>query len=76
MTAPAEPKAVHAIANLSYSAPFIACRFDPTGRYLFATAEDRTIQRWNLANNERTAFTGHESWAFGVGFVDGGATLL
>jgi WD40 repeat protein len=63
-------------AQRTYAAPFVHCRFEPTGRYVFASAEDRTVQRWRMADGARTAFAGHESWVFGLAFADRGATLL
>jgi WD40 repeat protein len=49
--------------------PLLGCRFDPSGRFLFVTAEDDSIQRYDLLTGTKTAFAGHESWARGMAFV-------
>jgi WD40 repeat protein len=48
--------------EFKYAAPLMACRFDATGRYLFATAQDFSIQRVQLSGGHLTPFTGHTSW--------------
>ncbi len=45
---PAEPEKTHIARELKYAKPLIACRFDPTGKAVFAGAEDDTVQRWDL----------------------------
>ena len=37
---PAEPEKTHIARELKYGKPLIACRFDPTGKAVFAGAED------------------------------------
>ncbi len=59
-----------------HSSPLISCRFDPTGRFVFAGAQDSTIQRWDLASGQKAAFAGHESWVRGMAFHPDGTTLL
>jgi WD40 repeat protein len=57
------------LVELKHSSPLIGCRFDPSGRFLFASAEDRTWQRFDLLSGKKTAFAGHQSWSRGIGFV-------
>ena len=52
----ANPKQVHLAKELSYSAPLINCRFDPSGKFLFVTAEDRSIIRWRLTDGNKVVF--------------------
>ena len=59
-----------------YSSPLIACRFDPTGQYVFTAAQDNSIQRWNLTSGESIVLTGHDSWLRGLGFSPDGQTTL
>ena len=61
---PADPKLAHVAQELAAEAPLIACRFDPTGKYVFATSLNRSIYRWELAGGKRTVLAGHDSWAF------------
>jgi len=80
---PADPKLAHVALELAADARgLMACRFDPTGKYLFATAEDRSIYRWDLAaaakepKSKPTAFSAHESWMFDLAVTADGQTLI
>lgn len=44
------------------TSPLLACRFDPSGRFLFASAQDQKIHRVDLLTGETLALAGHESW--------------
>lgn len=55
--------------EFKYTRPLIACRFDPSGRFLFAAAEDDTVQRFDLLTGAVTAFVGHRSWVRGLAFM-------
>ena len=48
--------------EFKHARPLIGCRFDPSGRFLFASAEDNTIQRYDLLTGAKVAFVGHTSW--------------
>jgi len=72
----ADPKAAYVAQELAAEAPLMACRFDPTGKFVFATGEDRTIYRWALADGKRTALTGHDSWIGDLAVTADGATLI
>ena len=50
------------VQEYKYGSALLACRFDPTGRYLFIAAQNNAIERINLNTGERTDFTEHESW--------------
>ncbi len=54
--------------ELRHNAPLIGCRFDPSGRFVFASSQDNTIQRWDLADRTKVAFAGHRSWVRGLTF--------
>lgn len=75
-TIPADPKQTHVVKDWTHESPLIACRFDPTGRYLFTTAEDFQIQRWDVTTGEKIAFTAHDSWARGLAFLPDGETTI
>jgi WD40 repeat protein len=74
-TTPADPAKTHVAAEWQYKSPLISCRFDPTGTYVFAGAQDSTVQRWRLADGAATAFAGHESWVRAIAFHPSGETL-
>jgi len=58
-----------------YTAPLLGCRYDPTGRYVFAGSMDHSIQRWDLQADHHARFTGHESWLRCLGFSPDGAAM-
>ncbi len=64
--------ATHVTRQWKYDSPFTACRFDPTGKYVFAAAQDRTIQRWNLETDEHSTLAGHDSWLRAIAFSPDG----
>ena len=51
----ADPKLTHVANEWKYSSPLIACRFDPMSRFVFSSAQDNSVQRWNLENDEPVA---------------------
>ncbi|HEY3788380.1 MAG TPA: hypothetical protein VGL71_05965, partial [Urbifossiella sp.] len=59
--------------EFKHARPLIGCRFDPSGRFLFASAEDNTIQRFDLLTGAKTAFIGHSSWVRGMAFLGSSA---
>src|SRR3954453_6884499 len=54
--------------ELKHPSPLIGCRFDPSGRFLFVSAQDSTLQRYDLLTGRKTALTGHPSWVRGMAF--------
>jgi WD40 repeat protein len=62
----ADPAQTHVSAELKHSSPLIACRFDSAGRFVFAGAQDNTVQRWEIASGQKTSFAGHGSWVRGI----------
>ncbi len=73
----ADPKLTHITQQWAYTSPLISCRFDPSGKFVFSTAEDMTVQRWELGSGKKTIFPAvHDSWVRGIAFVDGGKTLI
>lgn len=72
----AQPTLTHIARTLPHTSPLIACRFDPTGKFVFAAAEDRKFCRWELASGTKVEFTGHDSWARSLGFSTDGQILV
>jgi WD40 repeat protein len=66
---PIDPLAARLLVEFKHSSPLIACRFDPAGRYLFVSAQDNTIQRFDLLAERQTPFAGHESWVRALAFA-------
>jgi WD40 repeat protein len=76
MTAKADPTQVRLAQELKHTSPLVGCRFDPTGRFVFAGAQDNTVQRWELATGKKTALVGHKSWVRALAFFGGGKYLV
>lgn len=72
----ANPTLTHVAKTLAHTSPLIACRFDPTGKFVFAAAEDRKFCRWDLASGAKIEFTGHDSWSRCLSFSTDGQTLV
>jgi WD40 repeat protein len=64
------------VQELKHTSPLIGCRLDPTGRFVFAGAQDCTIQRWELATGKKTALAGHRSWVRAILCPPGGKVLI
>ena len=76
MTAPAglDPKLAYIASQWPYDRPLHACRFDPTGKFVFCGGEDANVERFNLADGAKTVLTGgHETWVQAFGFSKDGA---
>jgi WD40 repeat protein len=71
-----DPTKIKAAKDLAHDHPLIACRLDPKGRFAFATSEDRSIQRWELANGTKVPLLAHESWVHALAATPDGSTLL
>ncbi len=71
-----DPKQAKVDVQWKYESPLISCRFDPTGRFVFAAAEDFAIVRWDLAQGQPLAMKGHQSWPRGMVFSPDGQTLV
>jgi WD40 repeat protein len=81
MDAPADklrpdPTQTHVAQELKHTSPLLGCRIDPSGHFVFAGAQDNTLQRWELASGKRTALEGHKSWTRGLAFAARDKLLL
>lgn len=64
-----DPAQTRPVQELKHDSPLVAGRFDPAGQYLFVTAQDNTIQRWELAGAKKTPLLAHKSWVRALAFV-------
>ena len=62
---PAQARQAH---ELKYTSPLFSCRFDPSGKFVFAGAQDNNVVRWELAGGKQTVLAGHKSWVRGLAF--------
>ncbi|MEZ6141552.1 MAG: WD40 repeat domain-containing protein [Zavarzinella sp.] len=58
----ADPKKASISSTWKYTSPLISCAFDPKNRYLFSSAEDYSLQRWEIATGKHITWQAHESW--------------
>ena len=66
---PIDPAATRLLIQFKHVSPLIGCRFDPSGRYLFVSAQDNSLQRFDLLSGAKTSFLGHQSWVRGIAFI-------
>jgi len=74
----ADPTQTHVTREYKHDSPLICCRFDPTGRFVFASAEDRSVLRWNLASEsgDKIQMLGHDSWVRDFAFAKEGSVVV
>jgi len=72
----ADPEKAHVVSQWKHDSRLLSCRFDPLGRYVYTTAYDYTIQRWELATGTKTVLKAHDSWVRGLAFSPDGETLV
>jgi WD40 repeat protein len=70
------PEKTHVVKEFAHTSPLIACRFDPSGRYVFASAEDGTVRRWEMGTSKTGALAGHESWVFALALHPVGEVII
>lgn len=71
-----DPAKTHIARELKHDSPIIGCRFDRSGKYIFFTAEDFRVWRWEWATEVKTPFVGHDSWARGIATDPSNQTLI
>jgi len=67
-----EPTKTHVMLEHKHARPLVACRFDPTAKYIFFAAEETAVQRLDLATKTVTPLTAHDSWVRAIGFSPAG----
>jgi WD40 repeat protein len=63
-----DPARTRMVQELRHDSPLLSCRFDPSGRFVLAGAQDNTIQRWELAGGRKVSLQGHRSWIRALAF--------
>ncbi|MCI0638320.1 MAG: WD40 repeat domain-containing protein [Gemmataceae bacterium] len=66
---PVKPTRTRLLQELRHNSPLLGCRFDPSGQFVFAGAQDNSVQRWEIYSGRKTAFTGHQSWVRAFAFA-------
>jgi WD40 repeat protein len=70
-----EPTHTRIAVEFKAGSPLVGCRFDSSGRYLFAGAQDNTIRRFDLVTGAAATLSGHASWVRGMTFVGKSPTI-
>jgi WD40 repeat protein len=65
----------HVALEHNHDRPLVACRFDPTGRFVFFGAEDNLIHRFDLKTKAATPLAAHDSWVRALGCSPSGDVL-
>jgi WD40 repeat protein len=63
------PEQTHLVAQHRHTSPLIGCRIDPSGKFVFAGAQDNAIVRWELGSGKKTVLAGHRSWVRALAFA-------
>ena len=72
----ADPKQTHISKTLAHGSPLISCRYDPTGRFVFAGDQDNKVVRWDVATGTKVELVGHESWVRAIAFTAAGDHVI
>lgn len=54
--------------EIKLGSPLLACRYDPTGKYLFSSTQDNSIHRVHVLDGTITRLAGHQSWVRSLAF--------
>lgn len=73
---PADIKLTHVEKTWPHTSPLISCRFDPKGRFVFAGAEDNSVQRFDATAGTKIPLAAHDSWVKALAFSGDGETLV
>jgi WD40 repeat protein len=64
-----DPTQTHPVLQVKHTSPLVGCRFDPSGRFVFAGAQDNAVLRWTLAGGKKVLLRGHKSWVRALAFA-------
>ncbi len=70
-----DPTKTHLLKEYKHDSPLLGCRFDPSGQFVFAGAQDNNIVRWHLESGQKTLLTGHKSWVRALAIPAGSQIL-
>lgn len=73
---PADPMQTHVSKTLAHASPLVSCRYDRTGRFVFAGDQDSKVVRWEIATDKKVELSGHESWVRAIAFSLNGQTMI
>lgn len=65
----------HVVHDLAHNSPLTGCRFDPSGRYVFAFAQDYSVWRFEIDSGSKVELS-VGSWGRGIAFDPAGENVL
>lgn len=65
----------HVAHELQHDSPLISCRYDRSGKYVFAGAQDYSVWRFEIASGKKLEFPAG-SWVRGIAFDVTGETMV
>jgi WD40 repeat protein len=71
-----DPLRIRLAKELKHDSPLISCRFDCSGRFVFAGAQDSMILRWEVGTGKKAVLAGHRSWVRGLASARRGTLLF
>ncbi len=72
----ADPAKTHIAKDWTHTSPLISCRFDRSGKWIFAGAQDSRVWRFDFESGNKTELAGHDSWVRALAFSNDGKTLI
>lgn len=73
---PVDATQTHVEKDLGHTSPLISCRFDPTGRFVFAGSQDYSVWRFDVESGAKTQLADADAWVRGIAFDRDGTTLV
>lgn len=70
------PTSIRLVNTFQHNSPFLSCSIDPSGEFVFAGAQDNSIQRWHIDSGEKASLAGHRSWISHLVFPNAGPLLV
>jgi WD40 repeat protein len=78
MQTPLDLNACHIAEDLTHDRPLITCRFDPLGKFAYASSEGYSIVRWDLEKKAKSSLdeNAHETWVLALAFTPDSKTMF
>ena len=72
-----DPKQAHVTAQWPHDRPLNACRFAPTGEFVFCGSEDAIVERFRVSDGAKTLLPGgHDTWVRAMAFTHDGTQAM
>lgn len=65
----ADPAKLHLVSEKKHGSPLLSCRFDLTGQFVVAGAQDMKVVRFPFTGDAKAEFVAHDSWVRALTFA-------